>query len=934
MRKILLFFIVALFFFVTVVGQQAMGQGFSVTGQVLDTLNLPLPSATVMLLNTADSSLVNFGVSDAQGRFELKSADRKEYIFKISFTGFSTWTRKLAPPEGGLVTDLGKIRMEPENNQIGEVVVQAEQVPVIVKKDTIEYNAGSFKTRPNENVEGLLKKLPGVEVDTEGTITTQGEQVKRVTVDGKEFFGRDPKLATRNLPADAVDKVQVYDKKSDQAEFTGIDDGQREKAINLELKDDRRHSAFGNITAGAGTDDRFQTKANINRFNKGDQLSLLGMANNVNEQGFSIDEYMNFTGASQQMMGGGGPVRVNVSMDDQSTGIPVNFGRRANGIMTNYAAGLNLNNQLSRKTEVNGNYFFNSLDHDLKQDTYRENFLPDGNFTYKQNSIQNNQNVNHRANAIVDHQIDSLNSLRFTTNFSFNGTDTEQQSTGSNRAADSTLQNESEIRNTAGGSSVTSNSSLLFRHKFDKKGRTLSSNLTLGVSGSDRDGFTDGIYRYFGNQPREEIQKQISEQTIGNLSYGANITYTEPLGGRKYLETNYAFSRNHHDTDRDVYDQQEGENVFNPQLSTEYNSDYTWHKGGLNFRLNRYNFNLQVGSSLQYTSLEGELKSLESEVDRSFKNILPVVRFNYDFTETRHLSFDYETSVQEPSIQQLNPALDQTDKLNLYQGNPNLRPAYTHNWRVGYNLFNPVKFFHFSGLFDVDYTTNAITNAVSYDNFVRLTMPVNVGYSLSLLGNVSLFFPVKPLNSRVSVIVRGREQKNKTILNDIENMIRQRNYEGVLRYSYRLDEVLDLNLSASLRKNMTSYEFDQPDQSFFNQTYTAESSLSFLKNYQFVADLNYYVYSDRTNDFKEDIPILDLSLSRFLLKNKKGELKLSVNNLLDEDTGVIQTANSNYLERQTTNAPGRYFMVSFTYSLNKHLNPAGQRKGGMIRIGG
>lgn len=911
-----------------------IAQNFLIQGQVFDTLNLPLPSATVMLLNPVDSSLVNFTVSDAQGRFELKSADRKEYIFKVSFTGFSIWTRKLLPPEGGSVTDLGKIRMEPENNQLGEVVVEAEKIPVIVKKDTIEYNAGSFKTRPNDNVEGLLKKLPGVEVDTEGTITAQGEEVKRVTVDGKEFFGRDPKLATRNLPADAVDKVQVYDKKSDQAEFTGIDDGQREKAINLELKEDRRHSVFGNVTGGAGTDDRFQVKANINRFNKGDQLSFLGMANNINEQGFSIDEYMNFTGASQQMAAGGGPVRINVNLNDQSTGIPVNFGRRANGIMTSYATGLNLNNQLSKKTEVNGNYFFNSLAHDLEQETYRENFLPDGNFTYNQNSIQNSQHVNHRANAIIDHQLDSLNSLRFTTNFSFNGTDSEQQSTASNRAADSTLQNESEIRNTADGNSTTSSSSLLFRHKFDKKGRTLSSNLTLGVSRNDRDGYTDGIYRYFGGQSREEIQKQSSEQTIGNLNYGANITYTEPLGGRKYLEANYAFNQNHHDSDRDVYDQLDGESRFNPQLSTEYNSDYTYHKGGLNFRLNRYKFNLQAGSSLQYTSLEGELKSLESEVDRSFKNILPVVRFNYDFTETRHLSFDYETSVQEPSIQQLNPALDQTDQLNLYQGNPNLRPAYTHNWRVGYNMFNPMKFFHFSGLFDVNYTTHAITNAVSYENFVRLTMPVNVDYSLKLLGNFSVFFPVKPLNSRFSVIVRGQDQKSITILNDLENTVHQRNYEGVFRYSYRLDEVFDLNLNASLRKNTASYEFDQPDQSFLNQTYTAEASVSLLRNYQFVADFNYYVYSDRKNDFKEDIPVLNLSLSQFLLKNKKGELKLSVNNLLDEATGVTQTANSNYLERQITNSLGRYFMISFTYMLNKHLNPTGQRKGEMIRIGG
>lgn len=926
MKKILLFSLTIM------TAQLAVAQKFSIKGEILDTVGKPLPSATVLLLSATDSSLVNFGVSDAQGIFELKSVAPAGYLFKITFVGYRTFTKKITPPVSGNIVELGKIRMEPANEELGEVTVEAERIPVRVMKDTIEFNAGSFKTRPNENVEGLLKKLPGVEVDHEGTITAQGEEVKRVTVDGKEFFGRDPKLATRNLPADAVDKVQVFDKKSDQAEFTGIDDGEREKAINLELKEEKRNAAFGDLTAGAGTDDRFRSKAGINRFTKGNQLSFLGMANNINEQGFSIGDYLNYTGAGRQM-NGGGRMTVQVSDDNNQNSIPLDFGKHANGITTNYAGGINLNNEFSKNTELNGSYFFNSLDHDITRSTYRENYLSSGNFIYDQNSVQNNSNTNHRVNAILDHKFNPDNSLKFTTTLSYNETDSKGQSTAENRTADGVVQNESDLQNTSGGSTTTSNSSLLFRHRFDKKGRTLSSNLTLQLSQNDRNDFTDGIYRYYGENPSEEIQKQDIQQTIDNLNYGGNFTYTEPLGGRKYMEANYSFNQNRNDANREAYDLTSGEEVFDPELSTHYNSQYTYHRGGLNFRLNRDKYNFQAGGSLQYTDLSGEIESTGTDIDHAYRNILPVVHFNYDFTSTKHLSFDYETTVREPTIQQLNPALDQTDKLNPYQGNPDLRPAYSHSWRLHFDTFNPVKMMSFFSFLHVDYTTDAITNAVTNDDFVRLTTPVNVDHNLNIRGVATFFFPVNALNSKFSLSANGQEQHRINLLDGVENKIRQRTLGGTFRYNYRYEEVFDLNLNVKLDNQKTSYEFDEPDQTFFNQTYTAESNLTFLKNYQLNANFDYYVYTSKSTDFSESIPILDLSVSRFLLKNKRGELKFSVNNLFDEDTGVIQTADINYLERQTTNSPGRYFMLSFTYALNKMLNPVKPR-GGMIRIGG
>ena len=270
-------------------------QKISIKGQLTDSTGTALPSATVLILNPKDSSLVNFGVSNNQGLFEIRNVNRAEYLFKVTYVGYAPLMVKVSPKPDELLVDLGLLKMQPERRILDEVTIRAERAPVVVKRDTIEFNAASFRVKPNAMVEDLLKQLPSVEVDNDGTIRAQGEQVQRVTVDGREFFGRDPKLATRNLPADAVDKVQVFDRQSDQAQFTGIDDGQREKTINLELKEEKRNGAFGNITAGVGTDDRYNGRASINRFTKGNQLSFLAMGNNTNEQGFSISDYMNFT---------------------------------------------------------------------------------------------------------------------------------------------------------------------------------------------------------------------------------------------------------------------------------------------------------------------------------------------------------------------------------------------------------------------------------------------------------------------------------------------------------------------------------------------------------------------------------------------------------------------------------------------------------------
>jgi hypothetical protein len=919
------------------------GQKFSIKGQVTDTLLSALPSSTVMLLSSKDSSLVNFGVSDLKGFFEIKNVSKGEYLLKITFVGYANYMKRLATPTDATVSviDVGRIKMVPLTRQLDEVVVKGEKNPVTVKKDTIEFNAGSFKTKTNATVEDLLKVMPGMEVETDGTVKAQGEQVQRVTVDGREFFGRDPKLATRNLPADAIDKVQVFDRKSDNAQFTGIDDGQREKTINLELKEEKRNGAFGNLMAGVGTDDRYKATGNVSRFGKGKQISFLGMGNNVNEQGFSIGDFMNFSGGAQAMMGGGGTqtITINAGGGGGGGGPSINNGGRQSGIMTNYAGGVNFNRDLNKDTKLTSSYFYNHLDRNVTTDLNRTNFLPNESLSnvLSQASKQLSKNDNHRGTLQLDHNIDSANTLRFIANGSYSESEQNTLSQSETRKlTDNSLLNENQRTTFTGQKSLSLNSSLLWRHRFAKKGRSMSTNLSLGLSSTDSDGTLNATNKIYNQTPGENLVEQTNTQSTDNQSVGATVSYTEPLGGRKYLEANYNFQTNNNDVDREVYDVNGVNPVFNTQLSNKYTSNYIYNRPGLNFKMNREKYSVTVGASYQMTALKGNLISRDVKIDRTFENLLPTVRFNYDFSSFKHLRMDYETSMQEPSIQQLQPVVDNSDPLNIYEGNPGLSPAYVHRLSTNYTAFNPARFVNFFSFINASYMKNAIVNSQFTDpvTFARTTKPVNVSSSKSLNANFNGGFPVKKLNSRFNFGPTASLSESITILNDQENTVNNKTLGGSVRYNFTYKEFVILDLSANLSRQETKYDFNTPDQQYFNQTYRSELNLNFLKKYAFNTSYEYLIYESRTTDFRQKIPFLNMSISRFVMKNNAGELKLGVNNLLDQSNSVSQSSGENYIQQSTTNNLGRYYMVSFTYALNKHLNPMGDRRpgGGGMRM--
>lgn len=919
----LLMFVFSFLLFTLHFSPSTFAQKITIKGTLRDTADCPLEGATVMLLDGKDTSLVSFVRSPSTGAFEFKNVANANYFLKATFMGLQP-LNQLITPSNSEILNLGPIRMVSVHKDLKEVVIKGERDPVTIKQDTIEYNAGSFKVQPNAVVEDLLKRLPGVEVDRDGTVKAQGQQVRRVTIDGKEFFGRDPKIATKNLPADAVDKVQVFDRKSDQAQFTGIDDGQREKTINLSLKEEKKKGIFGNATAGVGLDSRYSLKANFNRFTKTRQMSFLGMANNINQQGFSIDDYMNFTGNAQRMMSGGG-VRLQFNSEEDAA-IPLNFGGRNNGFVTSGGAGLNYNDQLTKKSELQSNYFYNQLDQLIERETNRESFLPSGSFKTKQNTAQNTHNATHRANWTIDHKIDSLNSLKWTNNLSYAQNNSNTGSSSSSTNANGGLENEGTRLSTAKGNNWRINSELLWRHKFGKKGRTLSTNFTLGLEQSDRDGTlraVNSFYNLAGQKNRVDTLRQTNTQVNDRQSYGLTASYTEPLGKRRYLELNYAVNFSQNDVNRRVYDVngEEQSPRFNTLLSNQFRNDFIYQRGGFNLRFNDKLYNFSVGTSVQRSALEGDLVLQNTHIARTFTNLLPNLRYQYNFATSRNLNLTYDTDVQAPSILQLSPIVDNTDPLNISTGNPNLRPEYNHRMSLNFFNFNQLSFSNLFAFVNLNYTTNKIANSQQVDaNLVRTYRPVNVKDDYTLISNISKGFRIKAIGTRINFSTNLLMNRGITPINDVENRTRRLEIRNTLRLEYRFKEIIDLSTSAAITYNQTKYSLNTSlNQSFVNQNYDVEGNMKLSKTLNVSSTLDYSIYNFAGSSFNQKVPIWNASISKFFLKNNKGELKLSVVDMLNRNVGINRIAQVNFVQDERIRSLGRYFQLSFTYSLKSFM---------------
>ena len=921
MRRILF---IPVFFFCAVAFSQKNG---IIKGVAFDTATRqPISNATITLMQKKDSSLISFTMTDNNGKFELTGIQNGEYRLLMTHVNYHNVYRPFSIDDQHKVIDFGQIIMTDRMKVLSEVIVTSEAPPVTLIGDTIQYNAGSFKTQPNASVEDLLKRLPGVKVEKDGTVKAQGEKVQKVLVDGKEFFGNDPKIATTNLPADAIDKVQVYDKLSDQAQLTGFDDGNSEKTINLKLKKDKKKGVFGKINAGAGTDERYQGKFNVNSFKGARQMSVIGMGNNTNADGFSFMDVLNFTGALNQLKNGGGNINLTIGDNDALAGL---LGSNNTGINTIFGGGVNYNNIIGTKTDFQSNYFYSRYNPNRISNVLRQYFAPAN--IYKQNSYADNLNNNHRLNLNADYQIDSFTSLKITPSFSYQKTRNKTLSDYTTLSEQGAVINDGNSSNLANGEGYNLNTNILFRKKFRKKGRTFSLNLLTNLNNSNGGGNLKSLTSFF--DPTSSVRSIDSVNQINNTEgdlkgYNAKAVYTEPVFKKSLLEFSLGKSNTISTSSKTTYDYNQGNgkyDLINALLSNDYRNIYGFGNGGLRFRKQTKTYNYSAGLSWQQADLEGKVigRAKDSTITKRFSNLLPNARFQYYFSKFRNILINYSTSTNQPTITQLQPVPDNTNPLYIKLGNPNLKQEFISTLRVNASFVNPYKNRNFFVFLTAQQTDNKIVN---YDKINQIGVdsvrPVNVNGVYNVNGSVSWGFPVRFLKGSVDISSNMAYDKGKQLVGDAVNKIQINKINTItLGPQVRLDmnpsEKINLSLTGGVNYSKSTYSIESARNSkFINQEYSAQMDWQLPKRFFFSSDFNYSIYNYMSG-FNTRVPLWNAGISKQMLNFNRGELKFSVNDILNKNVRINHTANQNYVEDSRVNSLRRFFLLSFTYSLSK-----------------
>jgi hypothetical protein len=906
-------------------------QNLTIQGTLKDSIaNRALNSATVSLVYANDSSLVSFSRTNEAGVFNFKNVSPGNYLISVSYVGYiPKWVPVITGTEK--TVEMGLIYMN-DVNTMSTVTVTARRPPVVINGDSVEFNSENFKTAPNAVVEDLLKKMPGMEVDKSGGITVNGKKVTKVFVNGKEFFTGDPVMATKNLPADAVDKIQVYDRKSDQAMFTGIDDGSEETAINLKLKKDRNKSTFGKLNGGAGTPSVFDAQGNVNVINNEEQFSAIGGANNTNRQNFSNRNIVNFSGGGGGRPGAGAGVTVNFSGGSGETDA------NAQGIAETYSIGGNYSNLFNnKKTEFNANLSISDVERNNISNSFTQNLTPGNAFNRISNSNSIAGNKQQNFGSTIDHKVNENFSFRFTPSLGLQQTTNYSEDSTQTYLTNGNLLNSNTTIASSASDAVNAASTLLLRKKFAKKGRTISSTITQSFNRSNSTGnqYTEQLSYINNKLTNDSVLDQQNTRKGENSSYSANLIYTEPLGKKSLLEFNTYLSKSIGSSSRKIYDYStltDGYGVLNTRLTNEFNSEYTYSGGGMSYRSNQKKYNFSTGFSLQKAVLAGENISAKTKLSQSFQDILPNATFRYNFSQTKNLNVDYRTSTNQPSITQLQPVLDQSNINRQSIGNPDLKRSYVHNLNIRFFSSKILAGKNFFSTLNASTTNNSIVNYDSVlPNRTILTRPVNVDGAYRINGSVNYGFGIKKLKSRLSFGLNAGLNNNISYANGLLNTIVTKSTGPSMSYTYIVDDVIDINLTARYSFSQTSNEVNPTlNTNFLTKVFGADMTNYLPLNIVLNQSFNYAINTGRAEGFNTAIPIWNASFSKFFLKNKRAEIKMSAFDLLNKNIGINRNVSQNQIVDRSYNVISQYFMLTFTYSLQKSGLGGGARPGGMI----
>lgn len=930
-----IYLLLILLLFVPVVFVNAQKEG-SIKGIIKDTVSgLPVDNATVTVLLAKDSSLVSFSRTGSTGFFSIRNLENGAYRLLITHVGYLNLSKDFVITTALNDINFGTLTIGNKSTRLQEVTVTQEKPPVVIRNDTLEFNAGSFKTKPNAVVEDLLKKLPGIQVDKDGKVKSNGEEIKKVLVDGKEFFGNDPKMATKNLPADAIDKVQVFDRKSDQSRFTGFDDGNTEKTINLTIKSDKKNGVFGKATAGAGDKGLYQGNFNVNSFSGERQASAIGMLNNTNKQGFSFMDILNFTGG---LPGAGG--RGGVQVDMNSMGLPIQGAGNNQGITTTKAGGLNYNNTWQKNLDLMSSYFYNRMQTDKTEKVYQQWLLPGNNFNTTKNNNSNNTNESHRVNISGDYKIDTANSIKLSSSVNLQQSRYGIGSNYNSVAATGNLLNDGYANSFVAGKGYSWNNNALFKHRFPKKGRTFSTNLSVNLNNSSSNGGLQSQNNYY--QPNGSLQQsdtinQVNNQHNDSKSYGLVLSYTEPLSKKSLLEFNYNFNTTHSTSDKTTYDFDKAGGKYtalNDALSNIFSTNYSYHRPTVNWRYQQKKYNFAIGAAMQQASLNSSfhIMAKDSAIERSFVNFLPNANLQYKMNQYKNIQVFYNTFTRQPSVTQLQPLTDNTDPLNIKIGNPDLKQEYYHRLQADYISFDPYRHTSFFAALNAGITSNKIVNADQLNaQGQRTSQPVNVNGAYNLGLNTSWGFPVRKIKSKINLNSALSQSRNIGFLNAQKNNISTWMASQELVWNYGYKELVDLSAGAEVVYNNAAYSLQsQQNVQYWNQHYTFEINLYMPRGFSFASDVDYTTRSGLTQGYNQSAVLWNAGIAKQVFKNKKGEFRLQVYDILSQNIGISRSSNQNYIEDLSYNVLKRFWQLSFTYNISrfagKNIAAPGSRK--------
>lgn len=884
----------------------AQQSGVNVTGSVVEQgSDTPIEQATVRLLNVKDSAMVRGVVSARNGSFTLKNVKKGSYLLHITFIGYDPLYQPLQITGKKNPVNVGKLELSNGAIELGEAVVIGKAPEVTVRNDTVEYNADSYKVTEGSVLEDLLKKMPGVEVDSEGKITVNGKEVKKVMVDGKEFFSDDPKVASKNLPAKMIDKLQVLDKKSDMAQMTGFDDGEEETVINLTVKPGMKQGWFGNAYGGYGSKDRYEGNAMVNRFVNNDQITFMGGANNTNNMGFSDLASTMFSG-----MGGGGGRRGG-------------FGA-GSGITSSGNAGLNFSKEFKPdKLTLGGNTRYSHSDNDARSKSDRQNILPGDSSSYDNSeAMSRTKSDNFGVDFRLEWKPDTMTQLIFRPSFSLS------HSMNDNFSDATTLDNERDTVNTNKSSNYSEsngynlNASIDFSRKLNNKGRVFSATLSGGNSDSYSDGMNRSDIVYFNQTDalKNSIIDQRSRYDNKGFNYRAYVSWVEPIGHNNFIQATYSISQRKQEALKNVYNQDADGiyNVLDSAYSQSYRNNFISQRASLSFKSQREKFNYTIGLNLDpsYSSSENFVGDTTlSKITRKVVNLSPMAQFNYMFDKRTNLRIMYNGRTSQPSMTQLQPVADISDPTNITIGNPDLNPRYTNNVFIRFQQFTPEKQRAFMIMANGSYIINDIVSYTSYnqETGVKTTTYKNVNGNYS--GNVRMMLntPLKNKKFSINSMTMASFANSNGYINEEKNTNRNLILSERGGIDFR-SSYLDLGVNGNIRYNATSNSLQKENnQNTFNYGAGGYTTIYLPLDFKIESDVNWSTNSGYGDGFKQNEVLWNASASKSFLKNNQGTLRFKIYDILQQRSNISRSVTASYIQDSEYNTLGSYFMVHFIY---------------------